>query len=86
MFLDTLHKYRRDRTITLENIAILDYLVFFRPHSTVEGGGLGSVRLKFNQKVRLSNWVRRGRPTFFRGETTLVGCFFSRGWIMVKVQ
>ena len=34
MFLDTPYKYHPDRAITLEDIAILDSLFFFQPHST----------------------------------------------------
>ena len=33
IFPDTLHKYHRNRLITLENTAISNRLIFFRPHS-----------------------------------------------------
>ena len=40
----------------------------------------------FTRKLRLSQPACGGSPNLFRAETTLVGCVFSRSWIVVNVR
>ena len=72
---------RKSKKIDFLEISLFAHIEAVKEPNTTKNGNS-----KKNRKIEFSQWPCKWSKNVFRGERTLVRCFFFRGWIMVKVS